>query len=161
MKAWLAVWTKPRQEARAVEHLRRQSFEVFCPQVRERRQSGAGAKWVTGPLFPRYLFVRVDASVQSIAPIRSTIGCIDLIRRAGHPATVPDDVISSLQAGPVELDPAAKWTAGDPVNVIDGPFTGLSAIYRYRSAGDRIRVLIEMMGCWRPVDVPTASLASA
>jgi hypothetical protein len=31
---WLLAYTKPRQERVAEEHLRRQGYEVLCPQLR-------------------------------------------------------------------------------------------------------------------------------
>ena len=116
MKQWFAVWTKPKQEARAVENLRRQAFDVFCPEVTERRKRGGSLQWSTGPMFARYVFIHVDSSVHSIAPIRSTSGCIDLIRVAGRPAKVPEEVINGLRGGPVELDPAKNWNPGDTLD---------------------------------------------
>ena len=35
---------------------------------------------VVEPVFPRYLFVRLDFGVTNLAPIRSTLGVSDLVR---------------------------------------------------------------------------------
>ena len=70
MRCWYAVQTKPRKEAIAELHLRRQHFETYLPKVllRKRRR----AKWtkVVEPLFPRYLFIRVDPEESSLAAVR-------------------------------------------------------------------------------------------
>ena len=54
---WLLAYTKPRQEVLAEEHLRRQGFEVLCPQLRVQKLRRRKWIWVEEPLFPRYLFV--------------------------------------------------------------------------------------------------------
>jgi transcriptional antiterminator RfaH len=56
---WLLAYTKPRQEALAEEHLRRQGYEVLCPQLRVQKLRRRKWTWVEEPLFPRYLFVGV------------------------------------------------------------------------------------------------------
>ena len=70
---WLLAYTKPRQEALAEEHLRRQGFEVLCPQLRVQKLRRRKWTWVEEPLFPRYLFVGATDE-QSWAPVRSTVG---------------------------------------------------------------------------------------
>ncbi|MBR9814579.1 transcriptional activator RfaH [bacterium] len=149
MKRWLTVWTKPRQESRAETNLLRQGFDVFCPMLKERRRRGDGLRWVTSPLFPRYLFVEVDPFVQSIAPIRSSFGCVDVVRIGGEPAAVPDAVIGGLRrhAGPLERDNA--WACGQELEVAGGPLRGMKAIFEARSSRDRVDVLLVMLGQWR------------
>lgn len=161
MKRWLAVFTKPRQERRAVANLERQEFEVFCPMLRERRKRDGAIQWSTGPLFPRYVFAHIDPDAQSIAPIRSTFGCVDLVRFEGRPATVPDVIIEALQQQPVEFEPASQFKAGEQLDVVDGPFAGLDAIYQCTRSQDRVAVLLEMMGQWRSVELPAVALARA
>ena len=50
---WLLAYTKPRQEALAEENLRRQGFEVLCPQLRVQKLRRRKWTWVEEPLFPR------------------------------------------------------------------------------------------------------------
>ncbi|WP_049325058.1 transcription termination/antitermination NusG family protein, partial [Stutzerimonas stutzeri] len=57
---WYLIQTKPRQEARAEEHLLRQHFECYRPlKASAATRSGQGAK-AGEPLFPGYLFIRLD-----------------------------------------------------------------------------------------------------
>jgi transcriptional antiterminator RfaH len=73
MKKWYLLYTKPRQEKLALQHLQNQAYEAYLPlvQVEKIRQGVRGL--AEEALFPRYLFVQLDeAGSQSWAPIRST-----------------------------------------------------------------------------------------
>ena len=72
---WLLAYTKPRQEALAEENLRRQGFEVLCPQLRVQKLRRRKWTWVEEPLFPRYLFEGASpATGRGRAFIRSAVG---------------------------------------------------------------------------------------
>ena len=85
---WLLAYTKPRQEALAEEHLRRQGFEVLCPQLRVQKLRRRKWTWVEEPLFPRYLFVGATDD-KSWAPVRSAVGVASLVRFGGQVAEAP------------------------------------------------------------------------
>ena len=93
---WLLAYTKPRQESLAEENLRRQGFEVFCPQLRVQKLRRRKWVWLEEPLFPRYLFVGAAAGV-SWSPVRSTFGVVSLVRFGGRVAEVSPDLIDSLR----------------------------------------------------------------
>lgn len=148
---WYAVHTKPRQEVRASVQLANQGFEVFAPRLRERRRRQSRLEWVVGPLFPRYVFIRADAQQQSLASVRSTLGCSDLVRCGFAPIVVPNAVIDALQArqndGVIALpEPQRDWAAGTALDVIGGPFEGMRVLFQQRSGAGRVRVLLELMG---------------
>lgn len=50
---WLAVHTRPRQEALAAQNLQRQGYTVFLPELQQRKRRAGKWRRVTGPLFPR------------------------------------------------------------------------------------------------------------
>lgn len=83
MHQWYTVQSKPRQEAVAAEHLLRQGYETYLPQIRLKKHRRKQWVDVTEPLFLRYLFIKVDADQQSLAPVRSTVGVAGLVR-FGH-----------------------------------------------------------------------------
>ena len=161
---WLAVWTKPRQEECARQHLERQGFEVLLPHAQERKRCGTRMLWQTNPLFPRYLFVRANLREQSIAPIRSTRGCVGPVRIAGQPAFVPSAVISELRhrtATPPVLDPSDKWRADQLLQITDGPLAGLTALFQTRDGDARVRVLLHWLGQWQRANLSLAVLEEA
>ena len=55
---------------------------------------------VAEPMFPRYLFIRLDTSGsgQSWSPIRSTLGVNQLVRFGGQPAKVDGQLIDLIRS---------------------------------------------------------------
>ena len=96
MKLWYAIHTKPRQEEHAAEHLRRQEFEIYLPKIKQARRFRQRWRDTIEPLFPRYLFIRLDLGSDNVAPIRSTRGVSKLVSFNGLPATVPEPLIDAL-----------------------------------------------------------------
>ena len=62
--SWYLVHTKPRQEDVALAKLERQGYECYLPRMRIERIRRRKAEDATEPMFPRYLFVRLDSSDQ-------------------------------------------------------------------------------------------------
>ena len=69
MKNWYLIYTKPHKEQLARENLERQGYEIYLPMARlRRRRMGKGATRIE-PLFPRYLFIHLDAKTDNWSPI--------------------------------------------------------------------------------------------
>lgn len=152
---WLAVRTKPRAEQQAQEHLQEQGFTVFNPTITERKRRHNRWQQVTGALFPGYLFIEVALGQQDTAVVRSTPGVLNLVRFGQQLVPVPTAVIELLQqveqaGGPASV---AKHQPGDKVEIIDGPFAGITAVYQQAKGEQRAIMLIEMLGKAQPVAV--------
>jgi transcriptional antiterminator RfaH len=94
--SWYCVYTHPKQEFYAAEHLRRQRFEVFLPTIivkpLRRRQS------VIRPYFTRYLFVSFDVMQDNWRPIWSTNGVKSLFSSNPYaPIAIPGQTILTLR----------------------------------------------------------------
>lgn len=154
---WFVVWTKPRQEDRAFHNLHNQGFEVYLPRVKERRRVASRMQWVQAPLFPRYMFLHADPGTQSLAKVRSTLGCVDLVRRDQCPVSVPDSVIqcirSRVHGGALDAARPESWEEGAQLEVVGGPLAGMPAVFAARSGNERVRVLLQLMGQWQPVSI--------
>ena len=160
--SWFAVMTKPRQERRALENLQRQKFASYLPLIMERRRRAGQVGWVQVPLFPRYLFVEVDPGRQSIAPIRSTLGCVDVVKAAGQPTAVPAPVIEHIRARiNLRRDNATEWSKGQALTVLEGPFAGVESVFLARTSAERVRVLLYWLGQWQRATLPETAVASA
>ena len=72
-------------------------YKCYLPQMRIERARRRTAEVGTEPMFPRYLFVRLDSSEQgkSWLPIRSTLGLSQLVP-FGVWATKGDDALAGL-----------------------------------------------------------------
>lgn len=165
-RAWHVVICKPRQEVIAEEHLRRQGFNVYLPQLRTRqRRNGVWREGVQA-LFSRYLFVQADHLHQSVAPIRSTRGAVGLVRFGGVPAVVPDEVIALIRARAeaetgLHADPTRSFRKGDRVAVAEGPFAGLEGIFTSDDGERRAVILMELLGKTHRVRVSRDWIAQA
>ena len=158
MQRWYCVHTRPRAEAQALEHLRRQGFECFLPRLQRSVLRGGRRQTVVEALFPRYLFLRADADVTSLAPVRSTRGAVGLVCTAGEPAAVPDELIERLQAdanadGLITL-PERRLLPGERVAITDGPLAGLQGIYTQAQSEQRALVLLDILGGVQSVALP-------
>ena len=132
---WLLAYTKPRQEALAEEHLRRQGFEVLCPQLRVQKLRRRKWTWVEEPLFPRYLFVGATDE-QSWGPVRSTVGVTSLVRFGGQVAEVPLKLIEGLRNAAEEPRAARPmFQQGQRVRIVAGDYATLEAVFDLAEGG--------------------------
>ena len=150
-KNWYLVYTKPRQESIAEENLQRQGFDIWLPRLRLSRRRRRRWVDVVEPLFPRYLFIRLQAGSDDFAPIRSTRGVSGLVRVGMNPAQVPDSVVQALRqtADPENglMNPEARRLArGDLVEVLEGPFEGLRGVFQLQSGNERVVILLDVLG---------------
>lgn len=147
---WYVVQTKPRSETHAIENLERQGYTSYCPYITQRKRIRQRWQQITEPLFPRYLFVQLKEGIDDFAPIRSTIGVIGLVRFAGQPANIPDEVIEHIRQQESQLrapqDKKPGWQPGIRLEVIDGPFAGLQGIYQKTQGEERVLLLLELLG---------------
>lgn len=164
MDAWYAVVTKPRCEAQAEEHLRRQGYDCLLPRVRRVLRTAAGLKSRVESLFPNYLFLRADPERHSLAPVRSTRGAIGLVRFGSEPVRVPESVIAGIRErihaedGLIRLD-TPELSAGQKVRVTEGPLWGWEGVFLACEGCDRVRLLLELLGSVREVVLPRSQLA--
>lgn len=151
--SWYLVHTKPRQEDIALANLERQGYECYLPQMRIERVRRRKAEVATEPMFPRYLFVRLDSSDQgkSWSPIRSTLGVSQLVHFGARAAKVDDTLVDLLRQREQALPTVAMFHSGDSVVIADGPFAGIEAIYQTADAERRAFILLEILA--KPVSM--------
>jgi transcriptional antiterminator RfaH len=166
MKQWYAVYTQPRSEERAQEHLARQGFEVFLPRYLKRRSHARRVTERPAPLFPRYLFVSFDASQQRWRAIRSTRGVVDLVGNGETPIPVPEAVIGEIERrrdadGYVVLARHLDLKKGMRIKIDTGPFAATEAIFEAKRDEDRVIALLSLMGREVVVQLPIRAVAPA
>lgn len=93
------VYTKVQQEDIALVNLERQGYTCYQHKLRIEKIRRRKTELVIEPMFPRYLFVRLDLSGQgnSWTPIRSTLGVQQLIYFGSRAAQVDDRFIELLR----------------------------------------------------------------
>ena len=166
MKSWYAVYTQPRNEMLATEHLTRQDFEVFLPCYMKRRSHARRVDNVPAPLFPRYVFVAFDIVQGGWRAIRSTRGVIDLVCNDIHPIPVPDAIIEEIQQrrdeqGFVVLEKRINLKRGARIRIDAGPFADYEAIFESQRDDERVIALLSLLGRKVVVELPANSVVPA
>jgi len=161
MSHWYLVHSKVRQEQVALANLERQGYLCFLPMLNAEKLRRGKLQVVQEPLFPRYLFIRLDTHTQSQSwsPIRSTLGVSRLVMFGQTPGRVGDDLIEQLQAQHTTQSPAqALFQPGDRVTITQGPFAGLEAIYHMPCGEERVMVLLDILSKQVKMTVSPADL---
>ena len=145
---WIVVNTHPHREQIAMENLRRQEFDAYCPMLLKRRSHARRVTTVLRPLFPSYLFVSVSTELHRWRPILSTYG-VRTVARAGDKLSFLDDgFIRSLKAREVDgaiARPAIPYEIGQKVCISSGPFDGIVATIVEMDEKDRLVVLLDLL----------------
>ena len=150
MRQWYVVHCRVNSEQRAEINLQRQDYEVWLPMYRKTRRHARRVESVLRPLFPRYLFVRLDVLSQPWRPILSTFGVHTMVSGAEGPRAIGDDIIQALRAradadGVFEIARSAI-KPGDQVRVQGGPMADLEGIFQTELDSDRVLILLKLMG---------------
>lgn len=143
LRPWHVVHTKPRAEARALENLERQGFEVFLPMITLQKVRRAKLASITEPMFSRYLFLRTTAAMEDLSVVRSTLGVSQLVRFGTVPAKVPHVWVEAMRVQPAVQETLHK--PGDKVLLGDGMLKGLEAVYMHADGEMRAMVLIDLL----------------
>lgn len=157
---WYVVYTKKMQEVRALTQLENQRFTCYLPTLQTWSVSRGKPAPRTEPLFPRYLFLRMDEASKNWSAVRSTRGVSELVMFGGRPATLPHVLIAAMQKEQRKASrPAFK--PGESVVVTHGPFAGLNGIYQLNCGNARALVLIELMSQPRKLKLAIDALSKA
>lgn len=154
---WFVIYTKPRQEYRALQNLQQQSFEVFLPLHQSERLQRGKLRLIEEPLFKRYLFVRFDEQHSPWHVIRNTFGVNELVRMGGQLAKVPTALIQTLME--VQATPQALFQRGETLRVTTGPFRDLQAVFEMQDGDHRAIVLIELLNKMQKIAVNLNALS--
>lgn len=160
---WYLVYCKPRQEQRAQQHLVNQGFTTFLPALTVTRLKAGKQLTVTEPMFPRYIFLQIDSDQLNISNIRSTRGVSDFVRFGQHLARVPAELIDSLslqqQVQQQREYQNLPFKEGESLTVLNGPFSGIQAVYQLADGDKRSFVLLNLLGQWVKTSMENQQLA--
>ncbi len=147
---WYVVHTKVRQEQTACENLARQGFAVYLPRIKALKRIRGRQQARLEPLFPRYIFFQPRSAAHSIAPVRSTLGVMNIVRFGQEPAVMRSEVLRGIREfesrqNEASDDEISPFQPGERVRVADGPLTGLEGLISDVSQ-ERVIVLMHLLG---------------
>jgi transcription antitermination factor NusG len=127
---WYAIHVQAKFEKVASIVLHEKGFEEFLPLYRAKRHWSDRVKQLDLPLFPGYLFCRIDVTGRLLR-IVTTPGVLGIVSAGKCPIAVSDQEIEAVQAVVRSGLPAMPWPGlnpGSPVLVERGPLAGMEGI---------------------------------
>src|SRR5690348_5947364 len=124
---WVVLRTRPRSELFAAQAVAAKGVESFVPML---PASGGAAR--AKPLFPGYVFARVDSAAEQLPRVRCAPGVAYVLPRAAPPALVPDALVEAVRArASSEAQRRAELNLkhGDSVTIVSGPFRWIEALF--------------------------------
>ena len=126
---WFALQTKPKHERNIERLLDRKGYECFTPTYRLKRKWSDRVVEIDFPLFPMYVFCRLNASV--LGQVLSIRGVVRVVGFGGRPVEVDVEEIESLQLlarSSLLREPWKYLPDGVVVLVETGPLAGTQGI---------------------------------
>jgi transcriptional antiterminator RfaH len=157
---WYALQHKPAQGDRAVEHLQNQEIACFYPKITVEKIKANKRTKKLEALFPGYLFVNLEQADPMWAKLRSTRGILRVVSFSNKPAPIPDDVIQHVKEGLSTVAEQGGIKPGQAVELDDGPFKGINAIFQAYDGEERAIVLISFMQKQQRVAVPVSAISA-
>jgi transcription antitermination factor NusG len=126
---WYAIHIQSKFEKVASTALRDKGYEEFLPLYSVKRQWSDRVKQLDLPLFPGYLFCRID--IGRLLPLVTTPGVLGIVSAGKCPIAVSEQEIEAVQTLVRSGLPAMPWPgliAGTPVWIERGPLSGIEGI---------------------------------
>ncbi|CAM4414510.1 transcription/translation regulatory transformer protein RfaH [Pseudoalteromonas maricaloris] len=155
MECWYLLYCKPKQEHRAQSNLQNQGIESCFPTFVKRKTSGSKA--VKQPLFPRYLFVKLDPHSSHFSAVKNTRGVSDFIRYGVDLQMVPDELVAQLM-NKNEIADELDLQEGDLVQLTDGCYKDIHAIYQQPDGELRSILLIKLLNHYAQIVVDNCTI---
>jgi transcriptional antiterminator RfaH len=143
---WYVVYSKPRKEEQAQLHLGLKGIESFFPRLQlpgavRRNKSIA-------PLFPSYLFVRINLASESHYVIWSP-GVKRIVSFSDTPIPLEDSVVEFLRekaSAQGVIQAHSQLRPGQQVEIAGGPFDGFTGIIENPPNGKgRVKILLKFL----------------
>jgi transcription termination/antitermination protein NusG len=146
MLAWYAVYTRSRQENVVKNQLDGKEIENFLPLYERVSHWKDRKKRIKFPLFPGYLFVRIDPRER--LQVLKTVGVVCLVGSNGLLLPIPEEQILSVQMlleNRLKFDPHPYLTVGKRVRITDGPLIGIEGILSCKKNRSCLIVSVDMI----------------
>ncbi len=160
---WYVVYTKLRKEAFVECQIQRKGIVSFFPQLLIPVTSARRAQRHIVPLFPNYLFARIQES-REYDCVRWTPGVSYIVSFHGMPAPIDDAAIQFLQqhtSSQGYMTAKSTVTAGQETRINVGPLAGLAGVIQNPpNARGRVKVLLSLLGREVSVNIPVHAIES-
>lgn len=156
---WVVLRTRPRSELFAAQAVAAKGVESFVPML---PGSGGTGRSGSKPLFPGYLFARVQSPAEELPRVRCAPGVAYVLPRNAPPAFLADGLVEAVRSRATAMAQhraELNLQRGDPVTIVSGPFRWIEALFDRRlNDRGRVRILLNLVHGSATVDVSADSV---
>jgi transcription antitermination factor NusG len=130
IKSWYAIRVHPKSERSVSLAIEAKGYEQFLPAYRVTKQRSDRIKKLELPLFPGYLFCRLNLT-ERLMPLLTTPGVHSIVGAGKVPVAIPEREIEAVRVvvrSGLAAQPCPNLTVGDPVFIEKGPLAGLEGV---------------------------------
>jgi transcription antitermination factor NusG len=145
-QSWYALRVKSRFEGTVAAHVRGRQHESFLPLFKSRRRWSDRIQELDLPLFPGYVFCKLDPLDR--LPILSIPGVVDIVGMRRVPLAIDEAEIAALQTAVKSGLPTRPWQflqIGQRVRIQCGPLCGIEGIMLGYRGGSRLVLSLTLL----------------
>ena len=145
-QCWFAVFTSSHHEKRVSQHLAQQQIESFLPLYSEiHHWTNRRRATVQMPLFPNYVFVRIDRRQRG--RVLQVPGVLSIVGSGYQPTPLPDFEIEALRSALQvrNFEPHPYLVIGERVRVKKGPLDGMEGILLRKKNNLRVVITVALI----------------
>jgi transcription antitermination factor NusG len=149
---WFAFRVKSRYEKAVASSAVSKGYEVLVPLYRARHDWSDRTKSLDLPLFPGYVFCRLDPERRF--PLLTIPGVVHVVGIGKIPIPLDDQEVAALQAAvssEVKVEPCSYVETGQRVRLDNGPLGGIEGFLM--NTAERYRVVLNLSVLKRSIAV--------
>ena len=151
MTRWYVAYTQPGKENLAAGQLIAQGFKTYLPKYQKKICHARKVKNIRAPLFPRYLFVKIDLDCSPWRAINGTRGISYLLTMGEKPSAVPSGIVEEIKSREsqqklIELEPFITYDPGDSLEITAGALSRQFGNFIRVDTNQRIVMLLQLLG---------------
>ncbi len=146
--AWYAIQTRARSEKKVTGQLESKGVEAFLPVISQVHRWSDRRQLVHLPLFPGYVFVRINPKSDMRMSVLTTMGVYCFVGAGGAGLPIPDkqiDDVRTVVTNPVSFAPYPFLRVGQRVRVKGGCLNGIEGTLISRDSEHRLVVSVELV----------------
>lgn len=145
---WYVLSVQPRKECYVQQQLLAHGYQFAYPRYRKSIRHARRTRMVSRPLFPGYMFIRLDLDSDNWRLAHRVPGSIGLVKFANRPSPLPAEFVAKFihnldDDGTIQLNPSLKL--GDRVQAIGGPFDRCMGEVVNMTDNERVKVLMSAL----------------
>ncbi|HKD49349.1 MAG TPA: UpxY family transcription antiterminator [Candidatus Acidoferrum sp.] len=143
---WFAILVRTNSEKTANLLLENSGYECFLPASKSTRRWSDRTKAIEMPLFPGYLFCRMNP--HNRLTVLMTPGVMQIVGVSETPIPVEEEEIEAIQQVQKSGLPAMPWPymqIGNVAQIVDGPLRGLTGIIVKIKSGIKVVLSVSLL----------------